>query len=179
VRAYQTLAAVDFEHWRVDDVATLCFVVDGPRVLLIHKKRGHGAGKVNGPGGKVERGESPIACVRRETHEEVCIEPRELVCRAELRFQDTNGYAMRGFAFVAGGFDGAPVETAEATPFWCAMDDLPFDAMWDDDRYWLPRVLAGETLVGEFLMHEDRLIEHRLRPASPDALAAASARTRD
>lgn len=35
------------------------FVVRGGEILLIEKKRGHGAGKVNGPGGKIDPGESP------------------------------------------------------------------------------------------------------------------------
>ena len=32
------------------------FVVQGGKILLIRKKRGIGAGKVNGPGGKFEPG---------------------------------------------------------------------------------------------------------------------------
>jgi 8-oxo-dGTP diphosphatase len=95
-----------------------------------------------------------------------------------LRFQDTNGYAMRGYAFVADRYTGTPIATAEALPFWCDVDALPFDEMWDDDRLWLPRVLAGECLVGEFLMHEDRLVAHRLRTGSADRLRRESERVR-
>jgi len=168
------LAEVDFEHWRVDDVATLTFVRDGALVLLIHKKRGHGAGKINAPGGKVEPGESPLACARRETLEEVGLVPEALRCMAELRFQDSNGYAMRGFAFVAESAAGTLTETAEARPFWCPVAALPFDSMWDDDRFWLPRILDGECLVGEFLIRDDRLIEYRLRPVDGGILDARS-----
>ena len=35
------------------------FVVQKGRILLIRKKRGIGAGKVNGPGGKFEPGKRP------------------------------------------------------------------------------------------------------------------------
>jgi 8-oxo-dGTP diphosphatase len=174
--AVASLDDVDFEDFRADDVATLCFVVDGDRVLLIDKKRGHGAGKVNGPGGKVEVGESAHACARRETCEEVGVDPLGVECRAELRFQDTNGYAMLGFAFVADRHRGEPVETDEARPFWCEIEALPFATMWDDDRLWLPRILDGDSLVGEFLIHGDRLVAHRLRPESPVALSLRSRR---
>jgi hypothetical protein len=34
--------------------------------------------------------------------------------------------------------------------------------MWDDDRLWLPKVLAGDCVRGEFLMHQDRLVAHAL-----------------
>jgi 8-oxo-dGTP diphosphatase len=87
-----------------------------------------------------------------------------------------NGYAMQGFAFVADRFSGQPRQTAEAIPFWCEVEALPLDAMWDDDRLWLPRVLDGEALVGEFLMHEDRLVSHRLRSTTHAVLAARARR---
>jgi len=166
-----SLAAVDFDRFRPDDVATLCFVRDGERVLLIEKLRGHGAGKVNAPGGKLERGESARECAQRETREEVGVDVDGLSCRAELRFQDTNGYAMRGFAFVAESARGEPRQTDEAVPFWCAVDALPLERMWDDDRLWLPRVLDGESIVGEFLFDREQLIEHRLRTIDEASLA--------
>src|SRR4051794_35353585 len=44
----------DWAAWVPRERAVLCFIVCGGRVLLIHKKRGLGAGKVNAPGGKIE-----------------------------------------------------------------------------------------------------------------------------
>ena len=158
-----SLAAVDFERWRPDARATLLFLRRGGEVLLIHKKRGHGAGKVNGPGGKLHGAESPLEGAVRETLEEVGVQAEDAVAAAELRFQDTNGETLCGYVYVADRFRGDPVETAEARPFWCAVGALPFDEMWDDDRLWLPRVLEGDRVVGEFLMHDERLAEHRLR----------------
>jgi 8-oxo-dGTP diphosphatase len=149
--------------WRPDQVGTLLFLVDGGRLLLIRKRRGHGAGKINGPGGKPEPGEAPLACVLRETDEEVGVSPRKIELAAVLRFIDTQDEDWLGYIFVGEGCVGTPRETAEASPAWHALDDLPFDEMWDDDRYWLPRVLAGERLEGEFLFAGGRLLAHRLR----------------
>ncbi len=42
----------DWNDWNGEVVATLLFVIQDGNILLIEKKRGHGAGKVNGPGGK-------------------------------------------------------------------------------------------------------------------------------
>ncbi len=166
------LADVDFDSWQVDHVATLTFVRRGDEVLLIHKRRGHGAGKINGPGGKVDAGESPRAAAHRETLEEVHVDTYDLTCRAELRFQDVDGLAIRGFAFVTGSFSGRPIATAEAEPFWCPVDAIPYDAMWVDDRLWLPRVLAGECVLGEFLMAGNELIDYRLEPIDGALLEA-------
>ena len=44
----------DWARWTPTERAALCFVVTGGRVLLIRKKRGLGAGKVNGPGGRLD-----------------------------------------------------------------------------------------------------------------------------
>ena len=45
---------IDWQGWRADEHATLCFVIRGGEILLIRKLRGLGAGKINGPGGRLE-----------------------------------------------------------------------------------------------------------------------------
>jgi len=46
----------DWASYTPQDRAVLCFLRDHERVLLIRKKRGLGAGKINAPGGKSESG---------------------------------------------------------------------------------------------------------------------------
>ena len=53
---------IDWSAWQPVDRATLLFVVRDGEILLIHKKRGIGAGKINGPGGRLDPGESTLAC---------------------------------------------------------------------------------------------------------------------
>jgi 8-oxo-dGTP diphosphatase len=50
------------------------------------------------------------------------------------------------YLFVAMEWMGDPAPSEEMHPAWFAPDALPFDQMWDDARYWLARLLAGETL---------------------------------
>jgi len=51
--------------------ATLCEIVHGGRLLLQRKSAGRfGEGKWNGPGGKVQPGETPLECVVREVRDE-------------------------------------------------------------------------------------------------------------
>ena len=66
---------IDWKNWEPEELSTIMFVVEENRVLLIHKKRGLGAGKINGPGGKIEKGETPMQCAIRETNEELHINP--------------------------------------------------------------------------------------------------------
>jgi 8-oxo-dGTP diphosphatase len=171
--AVGSLDAVDFDRWRPDSVATLLFVVRRAEILLIRKLRGHGAGKINGPGGMVERGETPRACALREIEEEVGVSALGATPLVELRFQNTDGSSMLGFAFRADDCRGEPRETAEAIPLWTRLNEVPYDAMWDDDRLWLPYLYDRRPTIGEFLMHDDRLVAHRLRTIDAALLARA------
>lgn len=148
--------------WRPDHTGTLVFVRRDGEVLLIRKKRGHGAGKINGPGGKVEPGETPLDSAVRETMEETGIRVLDPVLRGRFKFVDLSAPQWLGYIYTAATFEGTPVETAEGDPAWYPIGGLPFDEMWEDDRYWLPRVLAGENLVGDFLFDDGRLLTHRL-----------------
>ena len=147
--------------WEPGEQATLVYLVRGDSVLLMRKLRGHGAGKVNAPGGRVESGESVEACAMREVAEEVGIRVHALELRALLRYDDpAEGFAMAGFAFVSSDFEGTPARTAEADPFWCRIDEIPYDEMWENDRIWLPRVLRGERIRADFQFCRDRLVAH-------------------
>jgi 8-oxo-dGTP diphosphatase len=41
-------------------------------------------------------------------------------------------------------YEGEATESDEIRPRWYREDTLPFPLMWDDAKYWLPKVLAGE-----------------------------------
>ena len=78
-------------QWTPDILATLMFLVQDGKILLIRKKRGIGAGKVNGPGGKFEPGETALQCVLREVREELCIDVADAREMGVLNFSFTCG----------------------------------------------------------------------------------------
>jgi 8-oxo-dGTP diphosphatase len=143
--------------------------VKGGNVLLIRKKRGLGAGKINAPGGKLEPRETALDAAIRETQEEIGVTPLSLEKRGVLHFQFTNGYSLHCVVFVASDLDGEPVETDEATPFWFGVDDVPYDEMWEDDRHWLPPVLKGTVRYFEawFEFDDDRMVTKEVRVSDP------------
>jgi 8-oxo-dGTP diphosphatase len=153
------LGDVDWEHWSPRDRATLLFVIRGGEILLIRKKRGLGAGKINGPGGRIDPGESALACAIREVEEELCVTPTGVEARGELRFQFVDGYSIHGFVFSASGCRGEPQETDEATPLWTPLARIPWHEMWADDRLWLPRVIAGASVDGSFVFDGDTMLD--------------------
>jgi 8-oxo-dGTP diphosphatase len=146
--------------------ATLLFVQRDHEVLLIHKKRGLGAGKVTAPGGRIEPGESALEAAVRELREEVGVrvDPHEhhVVEVGDLSFQFADGFALRVHVFRSHGGEGEPRESDEAAPFWCPVDALPFYAMWADDEHWLPLLLGGQRFVGRFEFDGDALLSARV-----------------
>jgi len=153
---------MDWQNWQPREYANLCFIVKDGRVLLIRKKRGLGAGKINAPGGKLEPGESAHDSAIRETLEEVGVTPMHLEDRGVVRFQFADGYSLHCAVFVAADFAGDPNETPEATPLWFPADAIPYEEMWEDDRHWLPHVIAGGRFHGWFEFEGEKMLSKRV-----------------
>ena len=170
------IADIDWASWRAVDDATLVFVIRDARILLIRKKRGLGAGKINGPGGRREPGETFDDCAVREVREELGVTPLDVVKRGEQRFQFVDGYSTFVYVYRASGLDGLPVETDEAAPLWVGLDEIPFDEMWEDDRYWLPLVVAGRSFSGRWIFDGNRMLDYRLDVLDEEPRRAGGAR---
>lgn len=151
---------IDWTLWQAKDPATLVFVMEGDQVLLIRKKRGLGAGKINGPGGRLEAGETLLECAIREVQEELCITPKGLQKLGEHQFQFVDGYSIHVHVFRASAYEGTPTETNEAIPLWAPVNAIPYDEMWEDDSIWLPHLVKGNRFHGRFLFDDDKMLDH-------------------
>jgi 8-oxo-dGTP diphosphatase len=98
----------------------------------------------------------------RETVEELCVTPREVWQVGEIFFEFRDGLLLHGAVFRADDFAGTPTETDEAVPLWTPVDEIPYDEMWADDRYWLPHLLAGEKFRAVFHFDGDQLLAARV-----------------
>jgi 8-oxo-dGTP diphosphatase len=119
----------------------------GLQVLLGAKKTGLGIGKLVGPGGKLEPGESAAEAAAREVAEEidVIVGAENLLAIAELSYEFPfhPSWSQRSSAFVCRDWVGEPSESAELAPDWYPVDAIPFERMWDDAKLWLPDALSG------------------------------------
>lgn len=162
LRTYAAFSAISWPDWVPKERATLLFVRRGGEILLIRKKRGLGAGKINGPGGRIDPGETAEQCAIREVQEELCVTPTGVAPVGELLFQFVDGYSLHGYVFTATGCEGTPTETDEALPLWTPEPDIPYREMWADDRIWLPFALQGHTFVGRFLFDGDAMLGYEV-----------------
>jgi len=163
----QHIEDVDNFDWKIWEPAVkdvLVFIVDRKqnRVLLIRKKRGFGKGKIVGPGCKIEKGETAEAAAIRECLEEVSLSPRNPLKRAELYFQFVSGDSLYVDVFFAYTWENEMAESDEAAPFWCALDEIPWEHMWADNKVWLPGALEGKKQRGYFIFDDDRMLSEKL-----------------
>jgi len=143
------------------------------QVLLGRKKTGLGAGKIVGLGGHVEPGESPVQAAAREVKEEsgIHVAPEALaeVAHVTFWFPLRRHWNMDAWIYTSADWSGEATETEEIMPRWFPVTGLPLDRMWDDARYWLPRVLGGERIRAVFTYADDceTVVEASLVPLPP------------
>ncbi len=146
--------------------ATLCYIMNNDKILLIYKKRGFGAGKWNGAGGKIKQGESPEQAAIRETEEETGIIPKDVRNIGYLEFYlgQTKEPDIIGHVFIADKFSGSLIESDEAIPKWFLLKEIPFHQMWPDDEIWMPLMLDRKKFRGVFYFDKDadKLINHKM-----------------
>ena len=133
---------------------------------MIRKKCGLGAGKIVGPGGRLEAGETIRECAIRETREEVGVVPEDPRPCGDLRIQFRDGYSVHVHVFTSTAFAGEVSESSEALPLWTPRGAIPYGEMWGDDRIWIPWMLDGRSFEGRFVFDGDRMLDHESRIVS-------------
>jgi 8-oxo-dGTP diphosphatase / 2-hydroxy-dATP diphosphatase len=146
--------------------STLVFLIKKSREKVTHiclamKKRGFGAGRWNGVGGKVNELEESIEdAAKREAKEEIYVTVDVLEKVAELSFCFPNNPAWDQLVHVyfAEQWVGEPIESEEMRPRWFLTNEMPFEQMWPDDIFWLPEVIKGNQVKAAFEFGEKDVV---------------------
>ena len=147
--------------------STLLFLTQNDQILLAMKKEGHGTGLYNGVGGKIEADETVEQALIRECVEEIGVTPIKYYKVAENNFSWPNEKGKQaGFfthIYICEQWRDNPHETKEMAPQWFKTSDIPYDNMWQVDRFWLPQVLAGHKVKGVFTFDKDfAILSHKV-----------------
>jgi len=144
---------------------TLGFILEKDKILLGMKKRGFGAGRWNGFGGKVQEGESIEEGMKREFMEECGVNVIKSDHFGKINFEFRGKPEILEVHFYrALEYTGTPVESEEMRPRWFDTNKIPFDSMWSDDPYWMPLFLKGKKFTGHILFDEkDQVIKAEVK----------------
>lgn len=164
---------------------TVTLLIRGNRVLLGLKMRGFGKGNYLGVGGKVEdekdrsREDQDLISVvkagaKREIQEEIgiIVDPHDLKPMGVLNFYfphiEDESWNQQVHVFIAINWQGEPKAEldnngkVEIQPEWFEFNEVPLDKMWDDARYWLPSILEGKQINGDFVFDEELKVIDRV-----------------
>jgi len=136
-------------------IKALCFVLRGNEILLGMKKRGFGEGKWNGFGGKVEGDETIEEAIKRELLEEASLQINNFADRGTIIFKGNDLWdIVEVHVFRCTNFEGEPKESDEMKPKWFNQNNIPYNQMLPDDKYWLPLLLKGKKFKAKFIYND-------------------------
>ena len=147
-------------------------VVDGPKIqdrqiVLGKKLRGFGTGLWNHSfAGKIEKGEDSPNAAARELKEEsgLDVDPKDLqlIGKFTYEFTDTSvsHIIMKIDIYSTSKLLGEASKTSEMIPKRFKIEDVPYEKMWLDNRFWLPSLLQAKSWPPEEILHADFLYEN-------------------
>jgi 8-oxo-dGTP diphosphatase len=152
---------------RAPKLATLVYVRDGDRTLMLHRNARPDDthfGKWNGLGGKLEPGESPEACMRREVLEESGLTVQEAVLKGILTFPDFDGrHDWYAFVYLVTRTSGAlGADPPEGSLAWVPTAEVPSLPLWEGDRVFLPWLDRDGHFSAVFRYVAGRLVDHEV-----------------
>lgn len=94
----------------------------------------------------------------RETEEEINVTPTKYEKVGLMEFDEYyigNKQNLVFHLYIAYEWVGDPTESEEMSPKWFKIDDIPYDNMFPDDKYWLPLILDGKKIKAYFEFDEE------------------------
>lgn len=146
---------------------TLCYIEQNGEYLMLHRtKKEHDINhdKWIGIGGKLEVGESPFDCVRREVSEETGLFLPRPSYRGIITFVSEGGDTEYMHLFTADAFEGILREACdEGELSWVKKSEVYNLALWEGDKLFLSLLDTERRFFSLKLVYRgDTLVSHAL-----------------
>lgn len=149
-------------------MATLVYLTKDNKTLMIHrvnKENDLHEGKFNGLGGKLEPGESPLECAKREVLEESGLIIDDIYFKGHILFPkfDKKSRDWLVFIYRAHTYSGDQLQSnPEGNLVWIDNDKMLDLNLWDGDRQFIPHVYSDNNFDGTFHYKHGQLDRHTL-----------------
>lgn len=147
-------------------LATLCYLKRDGQTLMIHrikKANDMHQGKWNGLGGKLEPGESPEECARREIYEEAGLVAQQLELKGILTFPAfSNNEDWYALVYVGREIQGSLIDSSEGALSWVDDDRLLELNLWEGDHYFLPWLNRPGFFSAKFIYDQGKLTDYQV-----------------
>ncbi|MBC5636490.1 8-oxo-dGTP diphosphatase [Ornithinibacillus sp. BX22] len=140
---------------------TIGFIRRGDEILLLNREKSSWMGSWNGVGGKLDKGESPEACILRETYEETGIVLEEIQFKGLVTWNVDNSYTGGMYAFVGEVPESypypTPIKTAEGILDWKKVDWIfhPENTGVANLSYFLSEMLQNENVYEHHFTYQN------------------------
>lgn len=141
---------------------------DDNKLILVLREQSSwnfGLNLISLPGGRVGNDpgledETSEEAFIREVREETGIEVRSYKKGGVVKFIFSHkpDWNQSVDIFIANEWKGELIEGEDTRPMVVDENNIPFEQMWDDNSYWIPKVLAGEEVNATFLIDEDKKV---------------------
>ncbi len=145
-------------------LATLCYIKDHGKTLMLHRNKRDGdihGGKWNGLGGKFHLGETPEECVVREVKEESGLTIKNPFLHGILTFpafKDEEDWYV--YVFVAHEFSGQLAHSKEGELRWINDHEVINLNLWEGDPIFLKWLDESRFFSAKFIYQNGRLVGH-------------------
>lgn len=146
---------------------SLCYIKKDSSYLMLHrtkKKNDENKDKWVGIGGKLENGESPFDCARREIREEVGLVAEKLNYRGIITFVSDIYGTEYMHLFTCEKFSGNLVQSCnEGVPEWIEIKKVKNLPIWEGDKIFLDLIETEAPFFSLKLVYNgDKLVSHTL-----------------
>lgn len=146
--------------------STLCYISDADRILMLYrnkKENDPNEGKWIGIGGKIEAGETPEECIRREVMEETGLILTDLYFHGIIKFISESWGDEDMYLFSSSGYEGEMNDLCDEGELrWIERDKLLSLPLWEGDKHFLKALLSGRDRIEMTLIYRGTGSEEHL-----------------